>query len=192
MSIFEHVSVFLSIILGLAVVHLIGGLAMILDAHTKARLYWIHIGWTISMLFIVILVWLGSFVLSPLSQIGALHFLNLLAYAMVTSLMSGLLFPVGGGTVEDYQQHFDANRGRLYLLGIVFVLVDAVDGVLEHYNAQIEWDLGQYGTLLIWLVAFIVGLIKKNSKMDAIIVIMLLVGIIGWFVSLIDVSVLVW
>ncbi len=192
MSIFEHVSVFLSIILGLAVVHLIGGLAMILDAHTKARLYWIHIGWTISMLLIVILVWLGSFVLSPLAQIGALHFLNLLAYAMVTSLMSGLLFPVGGGKVKDYQQHFDANKARLYLLGIVFVIVDAVDGVLEHYNAQIEWDLGQYATLSIWLVAFLVGLTKKSNKVDATIVILLLIGIIGWFVSLIDVSVLVW
>ncbi|MEQ9299798.1 MAG: hypothetical protein RIF33_14590 [Cyclobacteriaceae bacterium] len=192
MSIFEHVSVFLCIILGLAVVHLIGGLAMILDAHTKARLYWIHIAWTVCMLFIVILVWLGSFVLSPLSQIGALHFLNLLAYAMVTSLMSGLLFPVGGGKVEDYRQHFEANKVRLYYLGIIFVIVDGVDGVLEHYNAGIEWDIGQYGTLAIWFLALLSGLIKKNSKIDTVIVVLMLIGIIGWFMSLIDTSVLIW
>lgn len=192
MSIFEHVSVFLSIILGLAVVHLIGGIALIIDAHTKARYYWVHIAWTVSMLFIVILVWLGSFVLSPLSQIGALHFLNLLAYAMVTSLMSGLLFPVGGKQVKDYYQHFNANRSRLYLLGIIFVLVDALDGVLEHYNAAIAWDLGQYITLAVWLVVFLIGLLKKNERVDAIVVVTLLIGIAGWFVSLIDVSVLVW
>jgi hypothetical protein len=192
MSIFEHVSVFLSIILGLAVVHLIGGLAMLLDAHTKARLYWIHIGWTISMLFIVILVWLGSFVLSPLSQIGALHFLNLLAYAMVTSLMSGLLFPVGGKQVQDYYKHFMANRSRLYILGIIFVIIDAIDGVLEHFSAEVDWDIGQYATLFVWLLVFVLGLAKNSKSVDAVIVILLLIGIIGWFVSLIDVSVLVW
>lgn len=36
MSIFEHYSVFVSIILGLAVVHLLGGISLILDKRTPA------------------------------------------------------------------------------------------------------------------------------------------------------------
>ena len=173
-------------------VHLIAGLSQVIDAHNKSNLYWVHIGWTVAMLCIVILVWLGSFVISPLSEISAGHFLNLLAYAIVTSLMSGLLYPVGNIHVDDYHAHFQANRSRLYMLGIIFVFIDAIDGALEHYNAAIPWDIGQYGTLSVWMIAFVCGLVKNDKRIDLIIIMLILVGIIGWFASIIDTSVLVW
>lgn len=192
MSIFEHISVFLSIILGLAVVHLIAGLAQIIDAHTKEKLYWVHLLWVFAMLGIVILVWLGSFVLSPISEFSAFHFLNLLAYAMVTSLMSGLLFPLGSQHIDDYYSHFKANRRRLYFLGILFTIVDGIDGVLEHYNANIPWDLGQYATLSVWMIAFTLGIFNRKEWVDVLIIILLIIGILGWFHSIVDVSVLSW
>ena len=40
MSAFEYLSVFMSIILGLAVVHLLGGVSLILDQRVTARLNW--------------------------------------------------------------------------------------------------------------------------------------------------------
>lgn len=192
MSIFAHVSVFLSIILGLAVVHLLGGISLMLDTRVKTKLYWVHLVWTINMLFIVILVWLSGFVLSPLTEMGALHFLNLLAYSIVAYLMSGLLFPVRGEEVTDFREHFNANQFRLYVLGIIFTLVDATDGVIEHYAAGIEWDIGQFATLSVWLIVFTIGLRVKNDKYSAFVAIVLLVGILGWFQSLIDTSVLFW
>lgn len=192
MSIFAHISVFLSIILGLAVVHLLGGISLMLDTRVKTKLYWVHLVWTINMLFIVILVWLSGFVLSPLTEMGALHFLNLLVYSIVAYLMSGLLFPVRGEEITDFREHFNANQFRLYVLGIIFTLVDATDGVIEHYAAGIEWDIGQFATLSVWLIVFTIGLWVKSERYSAFAALVLLVGILGWFQSLIDTSVLAW
>lgn len=63
MSIFEHVFVFISVILGLAVVHLLGGLFLILDRRVPTRVYWVHMLWTVNMLFFISLVWVGNFAL---------------------------------------------------------------------------------------------------------------------------------
>lgn len=46
MTIFEHVPVFISIILGLALVHLLGGVSHLLDARARVKISWAHLLWT--------------------------------------------------------------------------------------------------------------------------------------------------
>ena len=76
MSIFSHISVFISLILGLAVVHLLSGFSLILDTRKESRTYWVHLLWTFNMLLTVVLVWLSSFVLSPLTEMARNFHLN--------------------------------------------------------------------------------------------------------------------
>lgn len=192
MSIISHISVFISLILGLAVVHLLGGISLKIDTRVKTNTYWIHSLWVINMLFAVVLVWLSSFVLSPLAEISALHFLILLAYSIVTYLMSGLLFPVRGEEISDFNVHFSANRFRFYLLGIVFTIVDALDGFLEFNNTNLPLDIGQFATLSVWMLFFGLGMIVNKKWMDVIIVCLFSIGLMGWFHSLIDTQVLSW
>lgn len=158
MTIFEHVSVFVSIILGLAVVHLLGGVSLILDTRVKTKIYGVHLAWTLNMLFLTVLVWLGNFVLAPVSEFTSGHFFNLLAYAMVVYLMSALLYPVQGGEVTDFEEHFRANRSRFYSLGVLFVITDAVDGLLESRATGLELNPFQYGQLTLFLVLFATGM----------------------------------
>lgn len=192
MSIFEHVSVFISLILGLAVVHLLGGISLILDTKKKTKVYWIHLFWTFNMLFVVVLVWLSSFVLSPIENLGVLHFLNLLAYSTVTYLICGLLYPVLGEEITDFKLHFNENRFRFFLLGIVYVFVDAADGLLEYYRTDLPLDIGQFATLGVWLVVFTIALKVKHIAYDAFAAIVFAVGLSGWLVSLVDTGVLSW
>ena len=186
MTVFSHISVFISIILGLAVVHLLSGVSLILDKRVKTKTYALHGVWTLSMFFVSINVWMSSFVLSSLETMSAVHFFNLLAYATLVYLMSGLLYPVRGEEVTDFKEHFSENRFRLYALGILFIFVDAFDGVLEHYNAGIDWDIGQFGTLGTWLIFFLIGLGVKNSKFDWAVGIIFFIGLLGWFQSMVD------
>ena len=182
MTIVGHVTVFLSLVLGLAVVHLLSGLSLILDTRVRTRVYWVHLLWTANMLGAVVLVWLSSFVLSPLDELSALHVLTLLAYAIVTYLMSGLLFPVRGEEVVDFREHFAANRSRFFVLGIMFVLV----------STDVPLDMGQFGTLSVWFVAFAVGLRVRSERYGAAVAVVFSVGLVGWFVSLVEAGVLVW
>lgn len=193
MSIFSHISVFISIILGLAVVHLLSGVSLILDKRVQTKTYAVHGFWTICMFFVSVNVWLSSFVLSSLDTISAIHFFNLLAYATLVYLMSGLLYPVRGEEITDFKEHFAENRFRLYLLAIIFIFVDAFDGILEHFNAGVAWDIGQFGTLGVWLIFFLIGLKIKSPKFDWVVVIVFLVGLIGWFQSMVDeTNILTW
>ncbi len=192
MNILAHVSVFISLILGLAVVHLLGGISSMIDTRVKTSTYWIHTLWAINMLFAVVLVWLSSFVLSPLSHISAIHFLTLLGYSIVTYLMSGLIFPVEGVEVTNFEAHFTSNRFRFYLLGLVFTLVDATDGLLEYSNTDLPLDVGQFATLSVWFTLFALGMAINKKWMDVLIVCIFSIGLIGWFHSLIDTEVLSW
>jgi hypothetical protein len=192
MSIFSHVSVFISIILGLAVVHLLSGLSLILDTRKASKVYWVHLLWTLNMLFAVVLVWVSSFALSPLDELSMIHFLNLLAYSIVTYLMSGLLFPVQGEEVVDFYEHFTSNRKRFFSLGILFVLVDATDGILEHFEAGIPLDIGQFATLSVWMTLFIISIFKDTKFLNGFVAIAYTIGLIGWLTSIIDTGILAW
>ena len=192
MSIFSHISVFISLILGLAVVHLLSGFSLILDTRKESKTYWVHLLWTFNMLLTVILVWLSSFVLSPLTEISVLHFLNLMAYSIVTYLMSGLLYPVQGDEVTNFHEHFDTNYTRFSFLGILFVLVDATDGMLEHLETNLPLDIGQFATLGVWFILFTCSLFVENRIFKAFVSIVYTIGLIGWLHSLIDTGVLSW
>ena len=193
MSIFSHISVFISIILGLGVVHLLSGVSLILDKRVQTKTYALHGLWTLSMLFVSVNVWLSSFVLSSLETMSAIHFFNLLAYATVVYLMCGLLYPVQGEEVTDFKTHFEENRFRLYLMAIAFIVVDVFDGVFEHYNAGVSWDIGQFGTLGTWLVLFLIGLKVKKTWFDWVIGVAFFVGLLGWLHSMVEeTNIMVW
>ncbi|MEM9303861.1 MAG: hypothetical protein AAGE01_17225 [Pseudomonadota bacterium] len=190
MSIFEHVSVFISIILGLGVVHLLGGISLILDTRVRARVYWIHLLWTANLLLLSVLVWLANFVLSPLETFSAPHILNLVAYSMTIYLMCGLLYPVRGGEVTDFREHFHANRVRFYVVGLLFVATDALDGVLERQVTHLDFNPFQYGTLGVWAGCFMIAMLKDEEWIQGTTVVVFFLGLLGFLESLIRTGVI--
>ncbi len=53
---YEYLIVFVSVILGLAVVHLLGGVSLILDRTVRERPDWIHAVWTANVFVTTLLV----------------------------------------------------------------------------------------------------------------------------------------
>ena len=185
MSIFEHYSVFVSIILGLAVVHLLGGLSLILDRRVAARTYGVHLMGTVNLLLVTVLMWLGNFALVWAPEVSVWLFLNLLAYSMAVYLMSGLLFPVRGDEVTDFREHFHANRPRFCVLGVVFVISDAVDGVFEHLATGLPLNPYQFGTLTVFLMIFLIGMRTESERFHRVAAGVFFLGLMGWLQSLV-------
>ncbi|MEJ8569436.1 hypothetical protein [Elongatibacter sediminis] len=185
MSIFEHVSVFISVILGLAVVHLLGGLSLILDRRVSTRVYWVHMLWTVNMLFFTSLVWVGNFALSEVSTFSLWHFFNLILYSMFIYLMSGLLYPVRGGEVTNFHQHFEDNRVRFYAVGLGLVITDALDGLLEQQALGSELNVGQFFTLTVYMILFAIGTRYKSRRFDGFTAIVFFAGLLGFLQSLV-------
>ena len=84
---YEYLTVFVSVILGLAVVHPLSGVSLILDTRIRERVDWIHAVWTANVFVTTLLVWWFNFSLTAIQEWTLLHFLNLVAYSVVLYLI---------------------------------------------------------------------------------------------------------
>ena len=131
MSAFEYFSVFMSIILGLAVVHLLGGVSLILDQRVTARTSWVHLMWVLNMFSLIIWVWWGNWQLHDVESFSPVHYVAMVLFSVVLYLMCGLLFPVKGNEVEDFYEQFEMNRSRFFYLGLALVLAALLKGYVD-------------------------------------------------------------
>lgn len=166
-----------------------GGLSLILDTRVKTHVYWVHLLWTVNMLFLTSLVWIGNFVLADVLAFSIWHFLNLVLYSMFVYLVSGLLYPVKGAEVTDFRQHFDDNRRRFYIVGLCLVVTDALDGLMEHQIVGGDLNPGQFITLIVYAALFVAGIVMKSKRLDAFAAVVFLLGLLGFLESLVRVGV---
>ena len=131
MSAFEYFSVFMSIILGLAVVHLLGGVSLILDQRVKARVSGLHLIWVLNMFSLITWVWWGNWQLEGVESFSPVHYVAMVLFSVVLYLMCGLLFPVKGKEVEDFHEQFEMNRSRFFLLGLALLVAALLQGYVD-------------------------------------------------------------
>ncbi len=181
---FEHISIFFSIILSLGLVHLLGGWSLMLDARVKTQPYWVHLLWTVNLMFLIALVWFANFALSSAGDIGLAHYFVLLAYSVSIYLMCALMFPVRCSEITDFKHHFYANRKRFCAVGLVFVLTDGIDGWIESAALGTPLNLGQYGTLTAFGLIFSIGIFTDSHRFHAFGALIFLLGMLGFLMSL--------
>ena len=80
MTPYEYLTVFVSVVIGLAIVHLLSGVSLILDTRVKERVDWVHAVWTGNVFVTTLLVWWFNFNLTGVHVWTLPHFLTLVAY----------------------------------------------------------------------------------------------------------------
>ncbi len=186
MTPYEYLTVFISVVLGLAVVHLLSGVALLLDPRIRARPDWIHALWTANVLITTVLVWWFNFPLTGILVWTLPFFLNLVAYSVVLYLMSGLLYPVRGSEVIDFKAHFEANRVRFFLVCLAFQVVDFSHAVLERQALGTDWSGIRLTVLALFAIAFVVGARTSNRTYHGVLVLAWLLTCILWGVGALD------
>ena len=177
---YEYLTVFVSVILGLAVVHLLSGVALILDTQVRERVDWIHGVWTANVFITTLLVWWFNFGLAAVAEWTLPHFLNLVAYSVVLYLMAGLLYPVRGDEVIDFRAHFEANRPRFFMVCLTFQVVDFADVVLERQALGTEWVPLQLVSLVAFAAAFLVAIRTSHRTYQGLLAVAWLLVCLMW------------
>lgn len=131
MSSYEYITIFVSVIVGLAVVQLLSGFSLILDARERSRPYWVHLVWAHNVFVLAVVTWWLNFSLVEIRVWSFFHYANLVAYAVLLYLLAGLLFPTRGAEVIDFRAHFQRNRKWFFLVVAAFVPVDVFNSFLE-------------------------------------------------------------
>src|SRR5262245_33189052 len=90
---FSYLTVLISIILGLGITHLLGGLGRVLQARGHVRSYWPSIAWVVLLLVIHVQTWWALFGLRSFQHWSFLAFVVVLLQPIVLYLLAALVVP---------------------------------------------------------------------------------------------------
>jgi len=136
MSPFEFVTVLVSVIVGLAVTHLLSGLGRAVHLREKASLWWVHLAWTATVFVYLTLHWWALFYLKDESIWNYWVYLYILLHSVLLFFLAVLLYRPDPDGVIDPRTTFATNRRWFFVVFAMALLADigttAIEGNLWH------------------------------------------------------------
>jgi hypothetical protein len=126
MGSFEYLSVFISILFGLAVTHLVLGTVSIIQERATSKVYWVHLLWVAIGITYITQTWWFLHLWDGLASWSISIFYFLFIYSMILTAFVGLLFPIHG-SVKDYRAYFFANSRWFFGLQFLWLCLDVVE-----------------------------------------------------------------
>ncbi len=126
MGSFEYLSVFLSILLGLAATHLVVGTVSIIQERGTTKVYWVHLLWVANGVAYITQTWWFFHIWDGLESWTMPIFYLLFCYTLVLTAFVGLLFPIHG-SVTDYRAYYYQNYKWFFGLQFLWVCLDVVE-----------------------------------------------------------------
>ena len=93
MEFFNYVMVLASVIVGLAVTHLLQGVAKMIQHPDRKQLYWVHLAWVALMFLNVLFVWWWEFQLAGVRHWTFELYVFVLSFSVVLYLICAVLMP---------------------------------------------------------------------------------------------------
>lgn len=127
---FNYVMVLVSIVIGLAITHLLQGVARIVQHPGREKTYWIHLVWVGATFLGAIFWWWWQFRLA--TQVWTFQLYGfVVAYAVLIFVRSAMLFPADLEGYDGYKDYYYSRRAWLFGLAVLQVVVDLVDTLLK-------------------------------------------------------------
>jgi hypothetical protein len=175
---FEYLSVFVSIVIGLAVVRLLSAFALILTRE-GVRQYWVHTTW-----IAYYLVWLPYFWWFTLGwrdrdvwTFGL--FLFVVAYAMLAFLAIVILVPPEVPETTGYEEHFFRVRRPFFVALTALFLMDLVDSVAKGPDNLAGLGPTYFPLMAVLITGHVAAAITTNRRYHAAWV----VFVVGMFIT---------
>jgi hypothetical protein len=131
MEIFEYVIVLTSIVIGLAVTHLMQGIAGLVQHPGKDKVWWVHLGWVAFWLLTSIFWWWWEFRLQQIHVWTFQLYLFVTIYAFTIYLICALLFPSNLEGYEGYRDYLLSRRRWIYGLMLFALTLDVFDTLVK-------------------------------------------------------------
>ena len=121
---FSYLGVLISVILGLAVTHLLRGLSKLIQSRDTIKAYWVHGVWTLNILLYVLGLWWGMYWWNNLRVWTTELFLFLTAYSIVVFVLSSLLYPAEFPPDMDLEKYYYKNKTWFFGILTLALLID--------------------------------------------------------------------
>ena len=167
MHMFEYVIVLTSIVIGLALTHLMQGVAGVIQHPARPRIWWVHLVWVAYMLVSIVFWWWWEFRLQLVRQWTFSIYFFVVFYAFYLYLICAMLFPKHFEGYEGYEDYFMARRGWFFGLLLGWSLIDFIDTWIKgpKYLASLGPEAFISGGIL--ATASVLGMVARRSMLQA-------------------------
>jgi hypothetical protein len=169
MHMFEYVIVLISIVIGLALTHLMQGIAGLIQNPSRARIWWVHLVWVAYMILSISFWWWWEFQLQNIRTWTFSIYLFVLLYAFYLYLVCAVLFPHHLEGYAGYRDYFLARRRWFFGLLIGWAVIDVIDTWIKgpDYFASHTHDTVIFNVIL--ALTGIIGIAVRRPAVQAII-----------------------
>ena len=177
MEFFNYVMVLASVIVGLAVAHLLQGVARMVQEPERKKLYWVHLLWIFLMFHNALFWWWWEFGLSQVYRWTFELYLFVLYFAVLLYVIFAVLVPSSLGGYADYRAYYFGRRRWLFGLLLAFSLLDFVDSVLKGWGHLTALGWSYAFSVVIRSALMIVAFNSRSAKVHATIVILFIINL---------------
>ena len=124
MNEFEFLAVFISIVIGLGVTHILHGLARLIHNRGQQKVAMLHFVWTLNVILILLLNWWVLFLWADYPAWSFDIYLLLIGWGIGLYMLAVILYPPDIRKEDSFKEIFEQNRKWLFGTFVVFVALD--------------------------------------------------------------------
>jgi hypothetical protein len=179
MEFFNYVMVLASVIVGLAVTHLLQGVAKLIQHPDRQKLYWVHLLWVALMFLNALFLWWWEFELSGMKHWTFELYLFVLSFSVVLYLICAVLMPSELGDYASYRAYYFSRRRWLFGLLLLFSFMDLADSAIKGpaHLSQLGWPY--YAVVGTRSALLLIAMKTRNSKFHAFVVLLFIAQLVA-------------
>ena len=156
---FEHISVLISIVIGLGVAHLLTGVYRLVQSRERVRLYWLSLLWMALIFVSQVEWWWASYALRNETVWNFFYFLFVLLSPVSLYLASAFVLPeIEPGRRYDLREYYYASRGWFF----AFVAMGpALDAIRRAVQAGTFTDFGAWSNAVSAVLLAILAVTRR-------------------------------
>jgi hypothetical protein len=178
MHMFEYVIVLISIVIGLALTHLMQGIAGLIQNPSRARIWWVHLVWVGYMILSIVFWWWWEFQLQNIAAWTFPIYLFVIFYAFYLYLVCAVLCPLRLEGYEGYKDYFLARRRWFFGLLIGWSAIAVTDTWITGSTSFASHDADTLIFNAVLALTSIVGMEVRRPAVQAILAVGQLVYIL--------------
>lgn len=172
MEFFNYVMVLASVIVGLAVTHLLQGVAKLIQHPDRHKLYWVHLLWVALMFLNALFLWWWEYQLSSVGRWTFELYVFVLSFSVVLYLICAVLMPSELGDYANYRAYYYSRRRWLFGLLLLFSLMDLADSAIKGpaHLAELGWPY--YAVVATRSALLLLAMKTRNARFHAFVVVL--------------------
>ena len=163
MTTFEYLAVLISVIVGLGITQLLGGVARLINYRSKYKLYWVHLVWTANLFMLLVAFWWSQLWLNRLEDWTYLFYFFTILFSVLLYLICAVIMPSDFPGDGDFRHYFFTRRRWFFGILLALSIATLLDTWLKGQGYPVP-SLLVAVSVTVYLALTVTGMLTRNPK----------------------------